>query len=148
MSYKLTRYLHREEDMYSLSDNNVYCIYEDHYGRIWVATFAGGINYITQNEAGKTLFINHRNNLKGYPIDPCYKARFITSDNNGRLWVGTTTGAVAFDENFKKPEDVQFYHFSRMPNDTQSLSNNDVHWIISTKKKELYLATFGGDSTN
>ena len=58
--------------------------------------------------------------------------------------VGTTTGAVAFDENFKKPEDVQFYHFSRMPNDTQSLSNNDVHWIISTKKKELYLATFGG----
>ena len=90
------------------------------------------------------MFINHRNNLKGYPIDPCYKARFITSDNNGRLWVGTTTGAVAFDENFKKPEDVQFYHFSRMPNDTQSLSNNDVHWIISTKKKELYLATFGG----
>ena len=43
------------QDMYSLSDNNVYCIYEDHYGRIWVATFAGGINYITQNEAGKTL---------------------------------------------------------------------------------------------
>ena len=144
MSYKLTRYLHREDDMYSLSDNNVYCVYEDHYGRIWLATFAGGINYITENEAGKTLFINHRNNLKGYPIDPCYKARFITSDNNGRLWVGTTTGAVAFDENFKKPEDVKFYHFSRMPNDTQSLSNNDVHWIISTKKKELYLATFGG----
>ncbi len=55
MSYKLTRYLHREEDMYSLSDNNVYCIYEDHYGRIWVATFAGGINYITQNEAGKDI---------------------------------------------------------------------------------------------
>ena len=46
--------------------------------------FCRRINYITQNEAGKTLFINHRNNLKGYPIDPCYKARFITSDNNGR----------------------------------------------------------------
>ena len=25
-----------------------------------------------------------------------------------------------------------------------SLSNNDVHWILSTGKKELYLATFGG----
>ncbi len=24
------------------------------------------------------------------------------------------------------------------------MSNNDVHWIIPTKKKELYLATFGG----
>lgn len=144
MSYKLTRYLHHEDDMYSLSDNNIYCVYEDHHGRIWTATFGGGINYITQNQKGETQFINHRNNLKGYPIDPCYKSRFITSDNNGRLWVGTTTGAVAFDENFKKPEDVQFYHFSRMPNDTLSLSNNDVHWIIPTENKELYLATFGG----
>ena len=130
--------------MYSLSDNNVYCVYEDHHGRIWAATFAGGINYISQGEHGETVFINHRNNLKGYPIDVCYKARFITSDNNGRLWVGTTTGAVAFDENFKKPEDIQFHHFSRVPNDTKSLSNNDVHWIIATQQKELYLATFGG----
>ena len=144
LSYKLTRYQHDANDMYSLSDNNVYCVYEDHHGRIWAATFAGGINYISQGEHGETVFINHRNNLKGYPIDVCYKARFITSDNNGRLWVGTTTGAVAFDENFKKPEDIQFHHFSRVPNDTKSLSNNDVHWIIATQQKELYLATFGG----
>lgn len=144
MSYKLTRYQHDANDMYSLSDNNVYCVYEDHHGRIWAATFAGGINYISQGEHGETVFINHRNNLKGYPIDVCYKARFITSDNNGRLWVGTTTGAVAFDENFKKPEDIQFYHFSRVPNDTKSLSNNDVHWIIATRQNELYLGTFGG----
>ena len=144
MSYKLTRYQHDANDMYSLSDNNVYCVYEDHHGRIWAATFAGGINYISQGEHGETVFINHRNNLKGYPIDVCYKTRFITSDNNGRLWVGTTTGAVAFDENFKKPEDIQFHHFSRVPNDTKSLSNNDVHWIIATQQKELYLATFGG----
>ena len=144
MSYKLTRYQHDSNDMYSLSDNNVYCVYEDHHGRIWAATFAGGINYISQGEHGETVFINHRNNLKGYPIDVCYKARFITSDNNGRLWVGTTTGTVAFDENFKKPEDIQFHHFSRVPNDTKSLSNNDVHWIIATQQKELYLATFGG----
>ena len=54
------------------------------------------------------------------------------------------SGAVAFDENFKKPEDIQFHHFSRVPNDTKSLSNNDVHWIIATQQKELYLATFGG----
>ena len=144
LSYKLTRYQHDANDMYSLSDNNVYCVYEDHHGRIWAATFAGGINYISQGEHGETVFINHRNNLKGYPIDVCYKARFITSDNNGRLWVGTTTGTVAFDENFKKPEDIQFHHFSRVPNDTKSLSNNDVHWIIATQQKELYLATFGG----
>lgn len=143
-AYKLTRYTYQSDDVYSLSNDNVYCVYEDHHGRIWVATFANGINYIAQNKDGHAIFINHRNNLKGYPIDLCYKARFITSDNKGRLWVGTTAGAVAFDEHFKNPEDIQFHHFSRIPDDTRSLSNNDVHWIISTHNKDLYLATFGG----
>jgi len=144
LSYKLSRYRYNEDDMYSLSNDNVYCVYEDHNGRIWIATFANGINYVSKDKAGNTIFVNHRNNLKGYPIDLCYKTRFITSDNNGYLWVGTTAGAVAFDENFKTPEEIQFHHFSRNPNDAKSLSNNDVHWIIATKKKELYLATFGG----
>lgn len=144
MSYRLTRYQHDKNDVYSLSDNNVYCVCEDHYGRIWVATFVGGINYLSEDKNGEAIFINHRNHLKGYPIDLCYKARFITSDNNGRIWVGTTTGAIAFNENFQKPEDIKFHHFSRIPNDTKSLSNNDVHWIIATQKNELYLATFGG----
>ncbi|WP_455585574.1 two-component regulator propeller domain-containing protein [Bacteroides sp.] len=144
LSYKLSRYRYDENDMYSLSNDNVYCVYEDHNGRIWVATFANGINYISKDKKGNTIFVNHRNNLKGYPIDLCYKTRFITSDNNGHLWVGTTAGAVAFDENFSTPEEIQFHHYSRNPNDTKSLSNNDVHWIIATGKKELYLATFGG----
>ena len=31
-----------------------------------------------------------------------------------------------------------------MQNDVNSLSNNDVHYILSTRKNELYLVTFGG----
>lgn len=111
LSYRLSRYRYDEDDMYSLSNDNVYCVYEDHNGRIWIATFANGINYISKDKNGNTIFVNHRNNLKGYPIDLCYKTRFITSDNNGRLWVGTTAGAVAFDENFSTPEEIQFHHF-------------------------------------
>lgn len=143
-TYQLTRYTYDAHDTYSISNDNIYSIHEDHCGRIWVATYANGINYITQDEQGRTRFISHRNQLKGYPIDLCYKARFITSDNNGRLWVGTTAGAVAFDEYFKKPEEIRFDHFARIPDDTRSLSNNDVHYIYSTRKKELYIATFGG----
>lgn len=144
LRYRLTRYRYDADDMYSLSNDNVYSVCEDHNGRLWVATFAGGINYLSTDEQGRTVFINHRNNLKGYPIDLCYKARVITSDNNGRLWVGTTAGALAFDENFRNPEDVKFSRYMRVPSDESSLSNNDVHWIIATKNKELYLATFGG----
>lgn len=142
--YKLTRYQYSKDDIYSLSDDNVYCVYEDSRGRIWVATFAGGINYLTRNQGGREIFVNHRNNLKGYPINDCYKARFITGDGQGHIWIGTTVGALMVKEDFRTPEDAVFHHFVRVPEDIHSLSNNDVHWIISTRNKELYLATFGG----
>ena len=142
--YKLTRYQHQEEDIYSLSDDNVYCVYEDSHGRIWIATFAGGINYMTRDQGGKEIFVNHRNNLKGYPIDYCYKARFITGDHKGHIWIGTTIGALMIDADFKNPEDVKFHHFLRVPDNEHSLSNNDVHWIASTRDQELFIATFGG----
>ncbi len=144
MRYKLTRYQHRKDDIYSLSDDNVYCVYEDDKSRIWVATFGGGINYLTRNRDGKEIFVNHRNNLKGFPIDKCHKVRFITGDHQGNIWIATTVGALMVNGSFKNPEDAVFHHYLRVQDDMYSLSNNDVHWILSTRKKELYLATFGG----
>lgn len=143
-TYKLTRYTYDANDIYSLSNDNVYCVYEDATGRLWIATFAGGLNYIDKDEKGDILFINHRNHLKGYPINNCYKVRFVTSDHNGRIWVGTTAGAISFSENFTHPENIVYHHYTRVPGDPNSLSNNDVHWIINTHRNELYLATFGG----
>lgn len=142
--YRLTRFKYNIDDIYSLSNNDVYSVFEDHKGRLWVATFGGGLNYIEKDKNGELIFINHRNNLKGYPIDRCHRVRHITSDNNGHIWVGTTTGALCFNEDFTNPEEVVFSHYSRVPNDVNSLSNNDVHWVIATKNKDLYLATFGG----
>lgn len=142
--YKLTRYQYHEDDIYSLSSDDVYCIYEDSHARIWVATFSGGVNYMAHNGKGKDIFINYRNNLKDYPIDCCYKARFITGDHKGHIWIGTTVGALMINENFKNPEDIRFYHYTRIPENANSLSNNDVHWITVTKEGELYIATFGG----
>ena len=144
LSFNITRFKYDENDIYSLSNDNVYSVFEDNNGRIWVGTFANGINYIDEDSNGKPIFINHRNNLKGYPIDLGYKTRFITNDNNGYIWVGTTAGAVAFDENFSTPESIQFNLYQRKADDPNSLSNNDVHWIISTSDNQLFLATFGG----
>lgn len=144
MQFRLTRYKYSPDNIYSLSDNNVYCIYEDKYNRIWIATFSNGINYITKNENGEDIFINHRNTLKGFPIKQCNKVRYITADANDRLWIGTTGGLVMTELDFKTPSDAVFHHYMRSPKDPTTLSNNDVHWITPTKKGELYIATFGG----
>lgn len=142
--YRLTRYLHDEDDIYSLSDNNVYCVYDDGQGRLWVATFGGGLNCLTRDKDGKEIFVNHRNRLKGYPIDLCYKVRCITGDGQGNIWIGTTQGVLMAESASGAPEGIVFRHFQRIPSDRESLSNNDVHWIHASKSGELYLATFGG----
>lgn len=143
-AYRLTRYKYSKDDIYSLSDDNVYGVYEDTQSRIWVATFGGGVNCLMRDEEGKEIFVSHRNNLKGYPIDECYKARYITGDGKGNIWIGTTAGALMVREDFATPEEADFKHYVLVPDEPNSLSNNDVHWIVSTKNGELYLATFGG----
>jgi len=142
--YRITQYHSDPNNLYSLSDDNIYCVHEDNGGRLWVATFGGGLNYMEERVDGSVAFINHQNNLKGYPIDDCYRARFVTSDSKGNIWVGTTSGAISFRSDFSHPEDIRFDHHIRIPADKQSLSNNDVYWIMESSGKELYLATFGG----
>lgn len=142
--YHLMRFKYDANDIYSLSNNNVYWICQDGKGRIWAATFGGGINYVEKDKNGKYVFINHRNNLKGYPIDQCYRARNIVCDRQGNIWVGTTTGVICFKEDFANPEEVLFHHYSRDSEDINSLSNNDIYSIVSTKSKDIYIATFGG----
>jgi signal transduction histidine kinase/DNA-binding response OmpR family regulator/ligand-binding sensor domain-containing protein len=143
-SYELVRYNFKPDDIYSLSDDNIYSVHQDNNGRIWIATFGHGINYIEKRGNGTLRFINHRNNLKNYPMDRCYRARFITSDDSGRIWVGTTMGVLTFNADFNNPDDIVFEHYMHKEGEINSLSNNDVLWITVTEDKDVYLATFGG----
>lgn len=142
--FRMRQFLSDQNNLYSLSDNSVYCTHEDDRGRIWIATFGGGLNYMEEKPDGSVVFINHHNNLKGYPIDDCYRVRFVNSDTKGYIWVGTTSGAISFSKDFSNPEAIRFDHHVRIPDDKSSLSNNDVYWITETTDGELFLATFGG----
>lgn len=72
------------------------------------------------------------------------RIRFINQSRQGAIYVGTTGGLLVFDTNFKKPEDISFSLFTRLPGKPESLSNNDVHNICRTARGEVFLATFGG----
>ena len=144
ISYAVKRYRFNKDDLYSISHNNIYHIYIDAKSRIWVATFGGGLNLISKDEQGKIKFINHRNNLNGYPINSCYRVRYITSDYNNNICLGTTSGLVTFNEDFVEPESIFFNHYTYQAGDSTCLSNNDIHYIYVTSNRDIYLATFGG----
>lgn len=144
LSYRLTQYVTNPKDIYSLSDNSIYSVFEDKKGRIWLGSYGGGLNLAEISEDGKIRFINHRNNLKNYPIETGYRIRFMNDDNYGNLYIGTTVGMIVFASDFRSPESIVYKYYSRQPKDAESLSNNDVHCIFTTKKGDTYLATFGG----
>ncbi|MDD4969528.1 MAG: two-component regulator propeller domain-containing protein [Paludibacter sp.] len=143
IKFKITNYKYNSDDIYSISSNNVYSIFEDHWHRIWVATYGGGINLL-ENQDGKVRFISFRNKLKNYPINPCSRTRFITEDSKGRMLVGTTGGMIAFNNNKLRPDDISFSRYSHDTKDSKTISGNDVHYILPAKNGKLYLAIFGG----
>lgn len=143
LGFKFTQYTYQAENLYSLSNNGIYSLYQDEQGHIWVATFGGGLNLIDEN-SGKVRFINHRNDWINYPTDDCLKVRVVTSDGKGNLWAGTTGGVLTFPVSFKSPEDINPLLIQNIPGDTTSLRNNNVYSIFFTKKGEGFLGTFGG----
>lgn len=141
--YKVTNYTHDPLNPFSLSHDNVYSIFEDTYGRIWIATFNGGINYISR-DGDEVRFINAFNRLSNYPLSGHKRVRYITADHNNNIWVGTTNGLLIFDQRFREPEEITFRSAYFDPYDEASLGNNDVHYIYCSPDSDIYVATFGG----
>ena len=142
-SFQIRNYVHKEEDPYSLSNNSVYCIYQDSKKRMWIATHGGGINLLQETANGKIRFLHNGNLLKGYSKDKFNKVRVIKEVNNALL-VGTTEGLITFSCNFGRPEDIKFYDNVRIPDLASSLSSNDVIYIYTDSHKNSYVLTFTG----
>ena len=142
-SFQIRNDVHKEEDPYSLSNNSVYCIYQDSKKRMWIATHGGGINLLQETANGKIRFLHNGNLLKGYSKDKFNKVRVIKEVNNALL-VGTTEGLITFSCNFERPEDIKFYDNVRIPDLASSLSSNDVIYIYTDSHKNSYVLTFTG----
>lgn len=138
--YKTLHIAHSEDDLYSLNDNNVYCIEEDDGGRIWIATFGGGLNMLESHTSQR--FIHSGNRLLHYP-EEATRARWVTFDRHGRMLASTTEGIVIFDPD-ENPLDMDFRLVQQSGNDPESLSNNDVIQTMKDSRGNIWLATYGG----
>lgn len=143
-NYSIRHYKHHPDDPYSLSQNDIYSIYQDSQKRMWIGCFGGGINLVEQSQADEIRFIHSKNHLKGYPKSDFSKVRCISETPDGMMMVGTTQGLICFSSDFRQPEEIRFYTHVRHPEDASSLSYNDVIHIYTTRKKETYISTLGG----
>lgn len=142
-NFQISHYKNDPGNKYSLSDNNVYSIYEDKNKNIWIGTFGGGLNLIVHGDTEGKI-INHLNELTSYPFNHADRVRIITSNNKGHICVGTTLGFMMFDADFESPNEIDFKIYTRKAVDEYSLGANDIIDIITTKSGETYIGTFGG----
>ena len=141
-SFNIKHFKNSPTNLYSLSNNNVYSIFQDKNKRIWIGTYGGGLNLVDDAQEGR--FINYKNNLKNYPTHYGLQIRVISSDKYGNICVGTTLGLIMFSSDFQSVSSINYKSYIKVPDDENSLAGNDVYDICTTRSGDTYIATFGG----
>ncbi len=116
---KLTSYKHDPANINSLSDNNVFVIYEDSKNNFWIGTRGDGLHTMDRATGKFTHYYydsTHPEKLSPPPYNKTGEnsfISFITEDVNGRLWIGSMTAGInVFDPLTKK-----MAHYGYVEND-------------------------------
>lgn len=141
--FKIQKFIHEEDNPFSLSNNSIYSIIQDSLKRIWIGTYGGGVNLLEESPEGEVRFLHSGNLLKGYPKGKYSKVR-IMKEINQTILVGTTEGLLTFSSIYKHPKDIDFFQNIRIPDVSSSLCSNDVTYIYTDSRKQTYVLTFTG----
>ncbi len=124
------------DDPNSLSSDNVYSIFKDRKGNLWVGT-SEGLNRLDE-QTGK--FYHYRND----PEDPNSISDnwvwAIFEDTKGNLWVGTVRGGLCrFDI-----QSNSFFSYKHDSADPASLSDNFIFTIYQSRSGVIWVGTNAG----
>jgi ligand-binding sensor domain-containing protein len=116
-----------------LSQGNVWDIYQDRPGFIWVAT-----------EDGLNLFDGYKFTI--FRTDPADSFSIsannvdcFAEDKDGRLWIGTQNGLNLYDR-----RENRFHRFYHDATDPFSLSSSDIGHVYVDSQNRIWVATIRG----
>ena len=119
----------------SLSNNNIFTLYYDRKGRLWVGTFGGGLDLAAKGDNGYTFrhFLNKSISQR--------QIRTILEDDNGWIWVGNSAGVDVFhpDSLFADSRNYHTYNYNN-----GKLRNNEIKCIYQDTRKRIWIGTSGG----
>ncbi len=119
-SGKLVRYPHIPNDTSSFSIGEVYRIFEDKAGTIWIGTRGGGLNRFVP-ETGK-----FKHFLPGANIHNLWQ------DSDGILWIGTSTGLYK--------SNIELNSFTRFTGPNGELPDNmAVNGVVEDNQRSLWV---------
>jgi ligand-binding sensor domain-containing protein/signal transduction histidine kinase len=127
-----------------LSQSTVHSIIQDKQGLIWIATEDGLNRYDGYN------FYNYGNDKEDSTSLPNNYVRTVIQDKDGNIWAGTNNGlgvlTLLEDPKNKRPKEG-FINYFNDPNDSLSLSNNEIRCMYQDKFGVIWVGTSKGLNT-
>lgn len=146
-SQGMTHYTMNPADRNSLPSNNIFDVAVDRHGRIWLATYGGGLVLAKQSATGQISFVS-KNNGMPWPKKQFQKVRRIFCAPTGEILVGTTEGLITFGDNFSTPGKMKFFTSQHIDNDSNSISANDIYFIMQHSNGQTLVSELGGALEN
>jgi ligand-binding sensor domain-containing protein/signal transduction histidine kinase/CheY-like chemotaxis protein/methylphosphotriester-DNA--protein-cysteine methyltransferase len=132
------RILNNPSNPNSLSDNDIYCSYQDSKGNIWFGS-NNGLNMLRSSTSRKfTRFFKASANHPGLAGNQVYA---LFEDHLKNLWVGTTEGLTKMTLVNGK---YTFQTFTSSKSNPNGLDGNSVKSIIEDKHGNIWIGTETG----
>ncbi len=131
-----THYSWQRDNPRSLGSNNIWKIFEESDGVLWIGTDGGGLNKLDAKTEDFVRYVHRGDDSSSLSQDTVLE---IYEDCERALWIGTNDGLNRFDKTTEK-----FQQFKNDPGDGNSLSHNAVTSIYEQDSRYLWVATYGG----
>lgn len=126
-----------ESEESGLSYNSVTSIFEDKEKNIWVGTYSGGINMISD---ASDLFNSIQYKKNDTQSLSYRKVWGFCDDEKGNLWIGTDGGGINVYQSNKKKIKV----YQKKENKAGSLSDNAILSALRDHNNNLWFGTYNG----
>ncbi len=137
-NYEELHHLEAIEDEESLCNNSIFDIIQDQEGHMWVASFGGGMDLISERK-GQFYFKHFFDDQGNISYIRC-----LLQDSDGLMWAGSYDGLICF-----KPDDFvnnssAYTLYSYNLGHSAGLNSNDIKALYEDSKKRLWVGTAGG----
>lgn len=130
--------IQHNESSNSISDNEIYKLYYDYKGYIWVGTVNSGACKINIQNNEITVYKHNKNDENS--LGGNFIKNFLR-DIHGKMWIATDDGLSKYDD-----ESDSFITFKNKIYDRHSLVDNNIFSLIQDKTGLIWIGTYSGIS--
>ncbi|MEO1712763.1 MAG: two-component regulator propeller domain-containing protein, partial [Bacteroidota bacterium] len=159
---KFYHYKNDKENPNSLSSNRVWKVHSDPEGRLWIATFNGGINLLIPPAWDAKNLYSFKEDVQFLPFFETigesglsHEIVFSIDSDPQYLWVGTVHGLNRLDRTLIEPgvgikpgvkqsNIPVFEQFYSIEDRKYSIPHNEVRGLYFDQDQNLWISTFGG----